>query len=494
MEQLCLFELQERRDNIVSSPPVPSGSRQSLCHIAKSPLPPFCEGGKGGFELIDSVNWDFTGEVTQYLTHTFHSYPARFIPQIPNMFIQLFTSEGDIIFDPFVGCGTTLVEAMLLNRKAIGVDMNPLACLISKTKTTLVSQRDLYRLWDTVVRMQDIFGVLNEVKDHEDDVEYLTQAGAFDNTDMKFPNRKISELFTPEVMEELNTIKGRIDELKKDKALFNLALVALSATIRVVIESERRNDFFRIFRQKVKAMIAVLEEMNKRVCHADITVIQGDARRLNIPDASVDLVVTSPPYVNALDYYRIHQYNMAWLNMDYVAFRQREIGGHSHFITNRFRLLSEYLGDMLRAMIEMSRVLMPSNVCAIVIGNSSLEYELIESHKFFAAMAPDAGFVLKKLLFRNIDIKRKYHNQEVGKIDNEYIIVLQKVANPPTTADNDDFIARVVRREMLKFKEQVDKSPGSSLRGKRVSMERLKQNPKRLEAAIATIRKDVRLK
>jgi len=245
MEQLSLFELQEQRGN------------QMIRYITESP-----------WKILDCVNWDFTGETTQYLTHTFHSYPARFIPQIPNMFIQLFTQEGDTVLDPFAGCGTTLVEAMLLNRKAIGVDMNPLACLISKTKTTLVRQRDLDRLWAIVVQMQSIFGLREDA-----DVEYLTQIGTFNDTDMKFPKRKISDLFTPDVMAELRTIKEHIEELKDNETLFNLALVALSATIRVVIESERRNGFYPMFRQKVKMMIAVLEELNRRIHQSNVTVL-----------------------------------------------------------------------------------------------------------------------------------------------------------------------------------------------------------------------------
>jgi hypothetical protein len=138
--QLPLIELQEKHNHLV------------LRHIAQSP-----------WELLEHVNWDFTGESTQYLTHTFHSYPARFIPQIPNTFIQLFTQEGDTVLDPFMGCGTTLVEAMLLKRKAVGVDMNPLACLISKAKTTAVSQQDLTRFWSVVVKLQSVFGVQDEL-------------------------------------------------------------------------------------------------------------------------------------------------------------------------------------------------------------------------------------------------------------------------------------------------------------------------------------------
>jgi len=63
---------------------------------------------------------------TNYLTHNFHSYPAKFIPQIPRKTIDLFTSPGDLILDPFCGCGTTLVEAKISGRHSVGIDLKKL--------------------------------------------------------------------------------------------------------------------------------------------------------------------------------------------------------------------------------------------------------------------------------------------------------------------------------------------------------------------------------
>jgi len=93
-------------------------------------------------KILDKIEWDFKDFTTQYLTHTFHSYPARFIPQIPLTFIKLFTTEKETVLDPFCGCGTTLVEAFLNNRNSIGNDFNPLAALISKVKTTLIDESE----------------------------------------------------------------------------------------------------------------------------------------------------------------------------------------------------------------------------------------------------------------------------------------------------------------------------------------------------------------
>jgi len=72
-------------------------------------------------KLLDNIDWNFKTAKTQYLSHTFHPYPARFIPQIPSTFIKLFTKEGETVLDPFAGCGTTLVEAFLITETLLAM-------------------------------------------------------------------------------------------------------------------------------------------------------------------------------------------------------------------------------------------------------------------------------------------------------------------------------------------------------------------------------------
>lgn len=75
-------------------------------------------------------------------------------------------------------------------------------------------------------------------------------------------------------------------------------------------------------------MQQILSQMSKVIKDPpDVKVICGDARNLSIENNSIDLIITSPPYVNALDYYRVHMYNMLWLGMDFDLFRKHEIGG-----------------------------------------------------------------------------------------------------------------------------------------------------------------------
>ena len=95
---------------------------------------------------LEGLDWDFADAQTGYLTHSLHPYPAKYIPQIPNALIQELSSVGDTVLDPFCGSGTTLVEALLLKRHAVGVDANPLACLIARAKTTRLTETDVESL------------------------------------------------------------------------------------------------------------------------------------------------------------------------------------------------------------------------------------------------------------------------------------------------------------------------------------------------------------
>src|SRR6266480_5020372 len=73
---------------------------------------------------------------TSYLTHDYHRYPAKFIPQLAERLIKENSKSEDLICDPFMGSGTTLLEAMLNSRRAYGSDINPVSVLISRAKTT----------------------------------------------------------------------------------------------------------------------------------------------------------------------------------------------------------------------------------------------------------------------------------------------------------------------------------------------------------------------
>src|SRR6188472_338470 len=92
---------------------------------------------------LNTLDWELQKANTIYSTHSYHPYSAKYIPQIPNYLITNFSEKNDLILDNFMGSGTTLVESKILGRNAIGVDVNPLAYLISKVKTTKLQNSEL---------------------------------------------------------------------------------------------------------------------------------------------------------------------------------------------------------------------------------------------------------------------------------------------------------------------------------------------------------------
>ena len=89
--------------------------------------------------LVDAVQ---NNSPSRGLTHTFYKYPARFSPEFARSAITTFTKPGDVILDPFMGSGTTLVEALASGRNAIGSDISSLAYFVAQVKTTFLSKRE----------------------------------------------------------------------------------------------------------------------------------------------------------------------------------------------------------------------------------------------------------------------------------------------------------------------------------------------------------------
>jgi len=98
-----------------------------------------------------SEEWSFKNigrAGTNYASHGYHRYPAKFIPQIVEKLILEHTNSGDLVLDPFGGCGTTLVEAKILGRRSVGLDINPVAKLITDTKITPIEPDKLDRAFN----------------------------------------------------------------------------------------------------------------------------------------------------------------------------------------------------------------------------------------------------------------------------------------------------------------------------------------------------------
>lgn len=254
-------------------------------------------------------------EGTTYSTHGIHPYAAKFIPQIPDKIIEECSNERHTILDPFCGSGTTLLEARLKGRCSVGFDTNPIAILVSKVKTTPMSKED----WDEV----DI--AISKIKSK---FEYK------DYSEVWIPEiPRIEHWFQKNVCMDLGLIAGEIRKIENLKAR-NFLEVAFSSIIVSVSNQESETRFAAIkknldydvvkdsFMRKVRNISEKVRLVSisflPKVERLTTKVFLADARKMTeyIPEHSIDLVITSPPYLNSYDYYLYHKFRIYWLGFD----------------------------------------------------------------------------------------------------------------------------------------------------------------------------------
>jgi len=386
-----------------------------------------------GLDLLKSVDWAFVKSDTSYSTHDFHPYPAKFIPQIPQTLIEALSKTGDTVLDPFCGSGTALVESLLLGRNAIGVDLNPLAVLITKAKTTPLSSQQIVRITKFLDALKQDFSNVYKASTDKTCPRY----------DPPAPLPLIPKLdfwFDSIAIREAAVMKRRIDEMS-DEVLRNFLAVAFSSILVSISRQDsdtryvrrqknlRPLDAFRRFQARVHHMAERIAEFSKIPNLPKALVYHRDSRDLSfLKPASVHLVVTSPPYPNAYSYHLYHQYRMLWLGMDPWAFKKDEIGSHRKYSKKANGATADtFAAEMQQCFDGLHRVLVERGRFCLVIGDSILRGQLIDNSQLLRRVAEVSGFQFEAEFERPIDLRRKSFNPKIGKIRHEHILVFKRV-------------------------------------------------------------------
>ncbi len=300
-----------------------------------------------------------TRSVNQYLTHWIYPYKGKFHPQMIRALLNIIGLEqGDTVLDPFIGSGTTAVEAHLLGINCIGIDVSPLCVLQSRVKIESIE-------------------VLQEIVDWKEEITKRIKPSLFN-----MEGRTLNDV--------ISSIKN-----EKVKNFYNMArLVAISDNAR------RGREFSRAFLKNLELMILsvkdyaeIVKELNLRLGRMDIKT--GDARSLPLDNESIDGIVTSPPYSIALDYVSNDAHALKELGYNLSEIREEFIGVRGKGKT-RIDLYNE---DMQKTLEEMLRVLKPGRYAVIVIGNATYMGQEVKTVEFIIEYAERIGFKLVK----NID-------------------------------------------------------------------------------------------
>jgi DNA modification methylase len=405
---------------------------------------------------------NFHGEDSSYASHDVHAFAAKFPPQLPRAFIRGLTAPGDVVLDPMMGSGTTIVEALLEGRRGIGLDIDPLALRVSQAKTIPMRTDDLRDSGLKVISLaQDL------LSDHGT-IESLIQK--FDSRTQEF----IDYWFYPNTQRELAALVLSIQtvDVSLVRRFLELTFSSIIVTKSGGVSRARDLAHSRPHLDKEKNPKNALEQFSlrlqkniKSMAHLDTkgalaAPLPGDARSMPLRNEVIDLIVTSPPYANAIDYMRAHKFPLVWLGESVVnltELRTRYIGSEKINSTwyaelpdktesiirqlaerdrKKSSILRKYFTEMKAVLAEMHRVLRKDSPAIVVVGPSIMRGIDVQTHHCLAEIAQEMGFNVIGVVQRNLDRNKRMMPARFGKktdsmieqrMHEEYVIGLLKL-------------------------------------------------------------------
>lgn len=400
--------------------------------------------------------WDFIGADTKEYTHSFHVYPAMMIPQVAREILKRYkTKEMSVLFDPYCGTGTSLVEGSLVGLKCIGTDLNPLARLISKSKVTKIN--------------------INNIKSLAKDFEKYV----IEEKDINFEKPNINNIdfwFKEKQIKDLLIIKKFIDEIK-DEDERDFFLVPFSETLREV--SLTRNGEFKLYRipkEKIETWnpdtISLFKEKIKRNIDGYINyekenkLYNHEVYNFNssedipnelIKENSVDIVITSPPYGDSgttVAYGQFSTLSNEWLGIeDARKLDKKLMGGKTTDIEKtgynnldeiiktiekekpkRAKEIWSFYRDYKKSIDNVSKTIKKNGIVAYVVGNRRVSDIELPTDEFTKFAFEQNGFKHIETIVRNIPNKRQPKKtsptnktgKTVSTMIHEYIVIMKK--------------------------------------------------------------------
>ncbi|MBO8130977.1 MAG: hypothetical protein H0Z29_05600 [Candidatus Marinimicrobia bacterium] len=415
-------------------------------------------------ELQIDKSWSFNElkpKDTGKWTHCYHRYPAKFIPQLVERLIDEYITTKDAhINDPFMGSGTTIVTAISRGFKASGTDINKIAYLMTKVKSTPIDPNYLEKKIErTLIRLSGLFSK---------DITPLIPERHIERINYWFDEKNKIELG-----KILRVIYEEYDEIIRDFLLIAFSHILKNCSIWLQGSTKPTRDLkkkpadpLEVFRRHLKKMQKGNEEFYKVVPQEVrenlikyLNIKAQDAKKQPVEDNSVDLIVSSSPYVTSYEYADLHQLSTIWLDFadNLTAYKKKFIGS-AYKLSEKRKLKSiiaknivdkmkqkskkmakeieTFFIDMQDVFDESYRILKRGGRCCYVIGNTVLKGISILNAEVFSESLQYSGFKLDKIIKREIPLKilPQKRDEKTGRFANndkanseaypfEYIII-----------------------------------------------------------------------
>lgn len=376
---------------------------------------------------IQDVEWEFSKADTQYLTHNIHRYSGKFIPQIANTVIQLLTNPGAIVFDPYLGSGTTALEAILSGRSCVGVDLNPLAVLIAKVKTSVIDVRTLQAF------QRDFLASVDFALDPQMSLISPRYRGISQNLEEnpRYSNPWNKKWYQDHVLRQLIDIYNVIEAVD-DLRLRRIAQVSFSDILRRSSNASSRypnvmydknvrekplplRSFRESFCANIARLTALSHEFGQRPRPGCRIALENNTS-LSLPSCSVDAIVTHPPYVAAVPYAEYGCLSLEWFGFSSKQLDADLTGGKRQ----RKDVVDRFLHDYRLMFAESYRVLKPGSFAFYMVGNPTANGTVVDLREMTVECAAAQGF---RHLYT---ASRRGSNRRGNQMGEEYLIFFQK--------------------------------------------------------------------
>ena len=378
-----------------------------------------------GLEVAE--DWSFS-EVrkaeSMYASHGYHRYPAKFIPQIVQKLLGQYSNEGDTILDPFGGCGTTLVEAKINGRRGISIDVNKVAVLITKAKMYSISPKLLAKKNEALYK---------QINDCKDKTNYYSNAHPKLKYWFKWNQYNKLKIIYNCILQERNC-KVRTFYLCCFSNILKTCSIWYSKSVKPMRDPdkilEKPLDAF-------KKHLTYMTNMNEKFVNIlkekgtsanSCKVLKGDARNIQMENDSVDMIITSPPYVTSYEYADLHQLSTFWFEYtdDLAKIKKSFVGTSSrsrakknissHVAKNTIaklllkrkslaKCISNYYVDIEKCYNEMYRVLKPNKKLCLILGDTEYLGVKIPNTEVSIEILESAGFKVQGVIKRRLSSK-----------------------------------------------------------------------------------------
>lgn len=399
--------------------------------------------------ILNNINWSFYPKppilkniAQPFNSRKYHWYPATYIPEIPYSLIEVLTMPGAKVFDPFMGIGTTFFQGLIQGRIPYANDISKISYEFVKT---------LFKLFDPAINLSEI---QNRIKDNIGEYDNRRKYIINDENPYK---KELEKWYSPENFNAISFLINQKND-QDNELISSIYSIVISSLLNSLSNQDRgmsciadnmlpkpyqirEADVCKSFLHSVnqlltdinKAIPLLSEEYSSfysKISDKQLITNTNTSEELSIEESSIDIVISSPPYPNMIDYTTSQRLAYYFYGINLNEERKKEIG--ARYRRNVKDTLQDYYNKMNTANINIIKTLKPGGILCYVMPsfNSDNEKNIDRKQiiqKVMAKLEDELGMTKEMEIERVVPSLRRTHNSKWTTLEKEMIYIYRKI-------------------------------------------------------------------